>query len=142
MEDLWPRDIEISSTKLKVPAAILKAQGSLLGEKTDNIVVGRVRRTSPPLGLEAENTLFYEFLIVGTVLGYSYSLFEITHSIAFYPVIFTALDNDIQKELELAPGNLPKPVSEEDFKHWLRKILNTQKLKDLVSAILAQSSAM
>ena len=42
MEDLWPDDIT-PDEDLRAPAAVLKEQASLLGQKTSNLVKGYVR---------------------------------------------------------------------------------------------------
>ena len=65
MTDLWPDDIG-RRTKLKVPATILKEQGSLLGRKTDNLVTGEIfevdRNTLP------KNDFAYTFYLVAPAL--------------------------------------------------------------------------
>lgn len=139
MDDLWPKDIGTPMTKPTVPFAILQEQGKLLGEKTKNIVVGRVAKTEF-IHSRLKPIFAFNFLIESTALGYTYRLFTISYPSSLYPVRFMELDEDIQQELSLKPNNLPAPDSEEEFELWLKKIFNTQKLKGVISAILAQSS--
>ena len=44
MNDLWAEDIGV--TTVKTPVAILKEQASLLGNKTQNLVIGEVLSSS------------------------------------------------------------------------------------------------
>ncbi len=145
MEDLWPKDIMNGVTKIKAPVAILKEQGSLLGEKTDNIIIGEVRTVKTiAIGREYESGSFsYRFLIVSPILGYSYSLFIITHKIDLYPVEVLNLDEEICRELGFEFDKRKNPLviakGESEFKDLLRIIFNSTKVKGMIAAILAQA---
>jgi hypothetical protein len=139
MEDLWPKEI-ISESKVKSPGLLLKEQGSILAEKTKNIVSGQVGKVDV---FPAEvGTFFYSFAIYSRTVRYYYELFRISHKILFYPVEFTIIDSDILKELGIESKQLPlKANNEEEFKGCLKKIFNATKTKNIISAILAQSEA-
>jgi hypothetical protein len=118
-EDLWPPDIadEIPVT----PASILKAQASRIGEKTKNIIEGRVDTTSSGEGM------VHSFRLVAPALdNYSYELFRITHSIRLYPVTVMYSGRSLRSEQELVA--------------WLRELLSSPETKRIVGSLIAQSS--
>ena len=136
MEDLWPDDIKVA-TKIKAPVTILKEQAALLGEKTDNIVIGSIS-SYKPLGL-AIRVFYYRFYIEAPILGgYRYVLLSISHDIELYPVFFN-IDKSLAKELFDQEEIIAN--TEEEFIGILKKIFNSNKTKRVVSSILAQSSA-
>ncbi len=150
MHDLWPDNIETIDTKS--PVAILKEQAALLGQRTKNLVEAQVIRgqlpsiddiklaTSlsklPPL---AEPTFVYDFLITAPPLDfYTYRAFTIQHSIDLYPVRIWA-DQDIR--IEIAPEGAKRIIeaaSKAEFVEILAKILATEKISRVISALLAQ----
>src|SRR5207245_10794398 len=79
--NLWPPDFGQEETL--APVAILRQQGSALGERTQNIVVGRVNTYGTPEGFR------HDFLLVCSPLAYSIHLFMVEHSLDFYPATIT-----------------------------------------------------
>ena len=135
MEDLWPKDIK-SESKIKLPVAILREQGALLGEKTKNIVTGEVRESARQL--QERRVFDFTFYITSTALEYAYRLFSISYKITLYPVVFTIADDDILKELGLESRHTYiEANNEEEFKDYLKRIFNSAKSKRVISAILA-----
>lgn len=81
-EDLWG-EIAVD-TELKLPVAVLKAQATLLGDKTNGILEAKV--TS--LKMTGKDTVGYSFNIVAPALSnYVYKVLTISHpAILLYPV--------------------------------------------------------
>jgi hypothetical protein len=116
-EDFWPADIVMDVPVS--PVNILRAQASKIGEKTKNIVEGRVR-TSSYLG-----ELVHSFELVAPALGnYSHELFVVTHPVTLYPV-------------KVAGDYLE---TEEELIKWLKAKLASPETKRIVGSLLAQSS--
>lgn len=78
-ENLWPA--AFGEVAQKPPVAILREQAQALGERTANIVVGRVA-----LDPEAVNEFSYAFDVYAAPLGYKTELFQVRHGIELYPV--------------------------------------------------------
>ncbi len=118
-EDLWPPDI--AADVPITPVNILKAQASRIGEKTRNIVEGRVDTNV------VRDRLIHSFKLVAPALGnYSYELFRISHDVKVYPVTVEPWDQ--------------KVASEEEFVEWLRARLASPETHSVVGSLLAQSS--
>jgi hypothetical protein len=138
MSDLWPKDI--GQTALRAPVTILREQASLLGEKTQNLVKADVDTLSPhsPYNQFGAEFVHRFYLIAPALDDYRYKLFEITHPVDLYPVNFH-LDEDIQEELLAKNGKEPLSAQTEDeLTNILGKILNSEKAKHVVRALLAQ----
>lgn len=141
MIDLWPGNIP-SHSIIRTPVAILKEQASLLGDKTKNIVEAKVRASE---GLELPDGHFrYRFNILAPCLGsYTYHLFVIVHPIDFYPVTFEAgfaVVEDMAKNGSCEIDDVKLIAeTEEQFMDILKAILATDKTRQVVEAILAQS---
>jgi len=143
MTDLWPEDIRV--VKEKAPVTILREQASLLGAKTKNIVTAEVKRVT----VLKRPDFCFDFYIVGPALGnYRYKLFEIRHGIDLYPVTIELGDPEWAREVarhfeawvkELSPGTSVQVRTEEEFVEYLRRIFESQKTRQVIRAILAQS---
>ena len=143
MSDLWPDDL--TSENLVAPVTILREQGERLGERTRNIVVGAVEAVDLyeymddiPVAIDSKN-FSYGFYIKSSSINYTYKLFDINHSIDLYPVQIN-LDSGVARELHLGTAFI-SAENEFEFVEALRKILNTEKTKRIIRAILAQSPA-
>jgi hypothetical protein len=140
MIDLWPEDISASSTK--TPLAILTEQAALLGRKTNNFVEAKVKQSPLPQA----NFFSYQFLIEAKTLGYTYRPFEIKHSIDLYPVDVVLLDSDIADNIlgrATSDGKMTtlELKTESQFIDSLREIFKSEKVKKVISALLAQVNA-
>jgi len=153
--NMWPEDIG-HNIPSKSPAAILREQASLLGNKTKNIVTAEVKRNN------IDNRMFYyEFYIVAPSYSYRYKLFGIVYGIEQYPVFFLIEDDDIKKGLaEYKPNvletliqnsgrtidgfpipakDLPRAESEDKFLEILGKIFSAEKTKMIINALITES---
>jgi hypothetical protein len=152
-DSLWPEDLSPGHTK--APATILRKQGLLLGKMTDNLVVGRVvahheqpsripaptmgpRVSAPALpisyfpGLSAPALpISYSFELVAPVLNdYAVELFCVRHGGKLYPATISS---------RLVRGGTAK--SPEQFMELLKTIFNSEKTKNIIQSLLAQSQA-
>jgi len=142
MEDLWPENLV--SAKERMPVEILRDQAVLLGQKTRNLLEGRVKRIEPSdmVGL---GDFAWAFSIVSPALGnYSYRLFAIRYGADVYPVTFD-VEEVITQELptwapKLSKGNNRTLLahSEAEFIEVVRAILGSERTRKLIAAILAQ----
>ncbi|MGK7880377.1 MAG: hypothetical protein AB4060_09800 [Crocosphaera sp.] len=131
-QDLWPD--EIKTTEIISPVTIIKEQGKILGQKTNNIVVGEVK-----LMHSTEFPFAYGFILVCSTINYEYKLFDFVFPIEMYPVRIIP-DASIANELSLSPRNPEiKIESEEDFTDILRKIFSAQKTVKIITSLIAQS---
>jgi hypothetical protein len=123
--DLWPESLEIIN--VVPPVAILRQQGALLGERTQNLVFGEVHPSEV-----SENQFEYDFDLMAPVLGeYRYRLFSIRHGLSLYPV-----------EILLGGTETPlRAASKEQFIEHLRSVLSSHETQRVVGALLAQSKA-
>ena len=138
MEDLWPKDLTSDVPKIRTPVSILKEQGSLLGNKTGNIIEGLVRKVRTQD--EDPDVLTYRFRLKSAPLDYVYDLFMVSYEITLYPVRLWIDDDHMIEELGLSPRKpFVEAGDEETFKSLVKKVLSTKRVKAIVSAILAQS---
>ncbi len=146
MEDMWPSDI--THSELLPPVAMMREQASLLGKKTRNLVTAEVSSRKEFESGKGE-VLIHRFDLVAPALdNYTYGLFYIVQPITIYPLRF-GMDSDIYEEI--ASSKLRDQVqmskgavtvdSEELFREVLRRILQSQKTKWVVSAMLAQTTS-
>jgi hypothetical protein len=134
MKSLWPDDID--QVEQKSPAAILKEQASLLGQRTKNLVVADVRAEEPPGYLD---TYFqYSFSIVApTLSGYRYRLFSIRYSVALYPLSIIDIDDEVRKEV-FPKTSFSEDVSvgsESEFLETIGMILRANRTKQVISTL-------
>ncbi|MEK6301201.1 MAG: hypothetical protein AABO41_10805 [Acidobacteriota bacterium] len=128
--NLWPEDIAV--TQIVAPVAILKEQAALLGERTKNLVEGRV--TQRKRDFMDFSKLTYDFDLVAPALDhYQYRLFSISHNVEFYPLTIDNSDalNDSQLHVN----------DEEEFLHALGQIFSSEKTKGVIKSLVAQSRA-
>lgn len=145
VEDLWPEELE--AAKIRTPASILKEQASLLGQKTKNLVEGLVT------GNEKGENLSYSFFLVAPALNnYRYLLFTMSHDIRMYP-LFISVEEEILAEVNpeqyekwgtlvsmYASSHTEEVKNEAEFLALLKKIFSATKTKQLIAAMLSQST--
>jgi len=139
MKDLWPE--EIKAAEILTPVAIVRQQGEILGERTRNLLLGKVRETR----VSVRSAFSYSFNIVAPTMSYEYELFEFEYGLDLYPVIVK-----VEEEIGLdvlrgkRSGSIAGPLrvieaaSEDEFLDLLKAILNARKTRKLISTLLAQ----
>ena len=121
-ENLWG-DLPIEE-KIETPASILRAQAVALKKATKGILDARVVQGT------WDDDLTFEFRIVAPALGnYSAAILEIRQPITLYPLRVTAPMMDGFQRVENA----------EEFKETLKTVLQSQKVRQIVSGLLTQS---
>jgi len=136
MTDLWPTDLGTVTTKS--PVTILKEQASLLGAKTKNIVKAKVQKT--PSYIVPAMPFNYEFMLHAPALdNYSYRLFVVAYDVDLYPVRFWVNDA-IAEEMGIKRGDDLFATGEEQLIEILARILGSQKTRQVIQAILSQST--
>lgn len=122
-ENLWPTDF--GKVVERTPVSILREQALGLGERTSNIVIGRV--TSRP---EPPEKFAHTLHLYSSPLGYSTELLTIYHGIDLYPVAIRV------------PGDpdLIDATNPEEFTASLKEIFSRGKIKKTIASLIAQSN--
>lgn len=127
---LWPEDIAV--TDAVAPVTLLKEQASLLGQKTKNLVEGRVAQgPGDPAG--HNNFAYYFDLVAPALNNYRYRMFSIWHGVEFYPLIISGSAAFNRVDLEVH--------NEEEFLGALETIFSSENTKGIISSLIAQSRA-
>jgi hypothetical protein len=115
--DLWG-DIQVAA--IRTPAAILREQAALLGQKTQNVIEARV-------DTETYDKDFHHYfrLIVPALDNYTYELFSVRHSVELYPV----------------KSGFKEFKTESEFTDWLREKLSSPETRKIVGNLLAQANS-
>jgi len=130
MTDLWPE--ELKTIEVRPPVLILQEQGTILGKRTKNLVLGKVRQV--PAGPE----FHFVFMIDAPPLRYSFNLLELKYGINFYPLRVTPASEVRQ---EAFPGSSTPYLTantEDEFLEMLSKIFRASVTQRLISALIAQ----
>ncbi len=123
VKDLWG---ELPTQDLvRNPYTILREQAALLGEKTENLLEGRVRRT----GYSSGFMLFLD-IVAPTLDNYSYTVLIVTHGIELYPVRMKAEGYTTEAELKEYKG-------EKQFVEALSEILISNQIRKVIAGLLS-----
>lgn len=134
MSDLWPSDLTEGDSP--APVTILRAQGTLLGQKTGNLVTGVVESKR---AIDQPAALAYAFYLAARPPNpYRYQLFTIEHPIEFYPVSIH-LETNLALEIEGIQGDEMIATSANEFSEYLRVIFAAMRTRQIIRAILAQN---
>jgi hypothetical protein len=121
--DLWPDDLGPAGNIPTPPVVILREQGAILGQKTQNIVEGVVQSSS------SSTEFTHQFYLNAPALGqYRYLLFTLVHPISFYPLRIAGQFT----------GNVVVS-SQEEFIEALRGLFSLDQVKSVIQALIAQS---
>lgn len=118
--DLWPDEIEVGN--IIAPVAILKRQAELLGEKTQNLVQGKVETRI------RKKSVMHSFYIVAPALDdYQVRLLIVCHNHRLYPLklVASASSFDIHSDKELI--------------EVLRGVLTSEETKRIIRSLIIQS---
>lgn len=127
--DLWPDSIEVIQREA-TPVMILKEQASLLGEKTQNMVLAEVRSKIE----QTSNYFVDDFYLVAPLLGnYRFQLFRIRRQLEhLYPVQIKSEALGLDKDIE----------SEDQFTNVLSDVFSHERTINIIASMLAQSEAV
>ena len=84
--DLWPADFGIAHQPS--PASILRQQGHLLGQHTQNFVVGEVDSKS-----ERPDGFIHVLYLAAPLLDFRQPLLHVRHKVDYYPVELAVYDD-------------------------------------------------
>lgn len=130
--NLWPEEIDVSD--VIAPVSILKEQASLLGERTKNLVEGRVMQSGPEIFATNKAQFSYNFDLIAPALNnYRYRLFRIEHDVELYPLFIRDCEAFADKELEV--------LNEEQLLARLGDIFSSEKTLAVIKSLIAQSRA-
>ena len=120
-EDLWPADL--GATDVVPPVVILRQQATMLGQRTQNILLGEV--LSEP---GEEDTIYHNFYIKAPALGnYRYKLFWISQKItSLYPIWISGSEQSLEDATMLRSA--------------LIAVFNSDNTKRVIQSLLAQSN--
>ena len=126
IKDLWPT---VDFTPVTTPLFILRLQGKYLGQKTKNILRGRID-SIPKKSFAApyvDQQFGYTFYIVSKGISYQVELFQIYYSLTLYPahIFYHQQCLEVQNENEL--------ISQ------LALIFNEERTKKLLSVLYSMS---
>jgi len=137
-EQLWP--VEFKRKNVEVPFYIVSEQAKKLGPLTDNCVLARVSKIGSASALNEglPPDFAWDFELTAPKLrSYSYTIMHFAHRVHIYPTLIKP-NSAIKKELGIkSEDGLISAKSEEEFKGYLKEILNTERLKDVIQSILA-----
>jgi hypothetical protein len=146
MENLWSGTIDVPKTI--PPVTILRQQATMLGQTTKGILQAEVKHYNE----EFSKGFVYDFLILAPALGnYKYQLLEIRHDVELYPVKIEtekSIGDDVVGKLNTAGINSAQSSdgwvftakTEEDLMEVLKVIFRSNKSKEVIASLIAQSS--
>ena len=123
--DLWPNDFGVPDENM--PVTILRAQASLLYEKTGWKLEGRVSTQA-----DGENFVHNFYIVAPALDDYHFSLFKVRHQIDPYPL---SILSDILPKYEY------DVATPDEFIGALKTIFASEKTKKLIVTLLAQTSS-
>lgn len=123
VNDLWPSDI--GSSKLIAPEVIIKEQAALLSSKTNNLVEAKVETIAHATQLEIKC-----YLVTKALPNSKPLLFKVINPLESYPAS-VYLDGQPTQQVN----------SYDELVEALRHIFASDKIRNLVAGLMAQSEA-
>lgn len=123
--DLWPADFGI--TEEPSPVSILRQQAHLLGQRTQNFVVGEVESKA-----EKPNGFLHTLYLTASLLDFRQALLHARHSVDYYPVQLAIYD---ENGSHIANSTVSDAAQ---FMNELRKHLASERIVQLVRSLVGQ----
>ena len=134
--DLWPDDL-VPLTPEPTPAAILRQQGQLLGQKTGNAVYGEVRSEQDGKGPSENrpNKFTHTFVLTSGYLRYARPIVYVQHGLQPYPAEVIAVKPDG------SGSHIRKAAvqSAEELESQLREAFASDEVKEVIRSLVAQA---
>jgi hypothetical protein len=121
---LWPS--EFGDIAVLTPVAILRQQGTALGQQTQNIVVGRVNTRPAAVGFR------HAFLLYCAPLAYEAELLCVYHGIDMYPAKIRELQDGEE-------GPVIEAADAEEFQDKLKQVFASPKTTKIIRSLIGQS---
>jgi hypothetical protein len=140
--NLWPSGFEENT--LPSAKSVLEEQAKSLSELTRGVVYAEIAELNDMerIAVIESNEFCFAFYLRGKFLeGYRFRVLAFSHDITLYPVAFT-FDALIAGELGLRKANYrqhAKADSPAELEELLRKVLNSQRVKNVVGSIMRLS---
>jgi hypothetical protein len=135
--NLWPESIK--RVKARAAVTILKEQATLLGQRTQNVVVATVSTAERQTN---ESEVGFSLSLVAPALGnYTLRILTLWQKMALlYPV--TIKSNFLAEQGSGKPYKEWNPKNEEEFIRVLQEIFNHPKVVGAIESIMAQSDGL
>ena len=139
MENMWNIEIDDKNlSNLMPPDEIIEMQCKFLSEATKGKIIAKMaenRYTGDDYG-----RFSYEFFITSIFTpNYRFSVMQINHEIPYYPLEIK-MDADIAKEAFNSYW-IKTCKDEEEFIAALSKVINSKKVKDVISSLYAMGKS-
>ena len=147
--NLWG-DLEGLDLQITTPKEILEAQAKFLPKLTKDLLYAEIKELESSelyntfeyvLDDEEEDSddgFAYKFLLKSRFMDtYRFELFRLHHNIGIYPVR-VHLDSELKKELYIATS-FKVINNEKDFIEFLRKVLQSQRVRRVIGALMKLS---
>jgi hypothetical protein len=121
--NLWPD--QFTELKERTPISIMREQAHALGERTANIVLGKVEAA----GMVGPNKLAYSFIVYCPPLGHRIGLFTFYHDFNLYPVTIQVTGHN----------KTFSATNPEELQDSLKEIFSLDFTKQMVASLIAQS---
>ncbi|MDE0140816.1 MAG: hypothetical protein OXI80_01865 [Caldilineaceae bacterium] len=128
IENLWGGLEGIDS--VRTPSMILQEQAGLLGKLTNEVLQGKVKRDPLSELREDSNVKMTLYIVAPALQGYSVKILDLDYSYT------TAYPVKVTNSLE---GSLWRASSESDLTGILKDILSSQRVTNIVAALIAES---
>lgn len=122
-ENLWPTDF--GTVVEETPLTVLRQQAVMLGERTKNLVEGRVSTR----GGEGSN-FRHELFLYSSLLGVSVPLVWVEHGIDLYPATVGFANGSITSETA---------DNADEFANLLKSLFALPQTKKAIASLIAQS---
>lgn len=149
MEDVKSLWGEFNDLKINTPKEILEQQAKYLPKLTRDILYAEVKDLQDLelfdtfeylLDDDANefNGFAYKFLLKSTFMDkYQFEVLRLHHGIDIYPV-YIHVDADTKKEINLTSRYM-EVTSEEEFINFLSKVLKSDRIRNVIGAIIKLS---
>jgi hypothetical protein len=136
IRDLWPE--KFGEPTQPTPVAILRQQGLLLGQKTENFVYGEVQSRAYPSGEFA-----HVLEVVAPLLAFRQPIAVAYHYVDVYPARIGQPDRNNpwnHRDFPTIAGTPRVVDSAEAFMEALKSILQSEETTKLIQTLVAQST--
>jgi hypothetical protein len=123
-ENLWG---QIPTSGPRPPVALLREQAAVIGQMTDNIIVGTVDSG------RAGHDFVFDLIVTAPALdNYMYTILSVRHGVDMYPLVL--IDQTNTRTFDCS--------NEDNFKDRLRDTLSSEKVHKVIAGLIEQSKVL
>jgi len=144
MENMWSISLDDDAIgNLMLPDEIVERQCEYLKELTNGAIIAK---TSPFGKSTDDDSFFFEFYLTSTLTpSYKFTIMYFSYKIGFYPMKIY-VDDEIRSEVgaegySVTIGYAVDVASESDFMTMLAKIINSKKVKNVISSLYSMKKS-